>query len=309
MKGITDYIKDYLLHCRKERRLSPHSLKAYLIDLEQFEEYIIANFGIDVEMSHIDRDIIKKYIGKLNEKYAIKTVKRKMASIRGFFEYLEDEKAIELSPFVRLHVKIRETQTLPAVLTLNEVQKILSAAYSDPDSLSEFLYYRDILVLEMLFASGARVNELCNMKLRDMNHAESTIKILGKGRKERFVFFGNPELLEVLNNYRRCAKQMGFRSVYLFLNKNGKQLSTQAVRDIVSKYRNLAGIKKNITPHTFRHTFASLLLEEGVDLKFIQEFLGHSSITTTQIYVHVNEQKALRILQNKHPRQKINNKL
>ena len=160
--------------------------------------------------------------------------------------------------------------------------------------------------MELLFASGIRVQELCNIKLKDIDFVNFFVRILGKGDKERKVYFGNPAVIAAFSAYTQYKEYAGFKSEYLFLNKFGQKLSTQAVRNLISKYTRLAGIEKNVTPHVFRHTFATLLLEEGVDVKFIQEFLGHSSISTTQIYIHVSDQKGREILKNKHPRRRIN---
>lgn len=317
MNTVIDFIEPYLNRCQNEKRLSKDTVKAYRLDLYQYRDYLYEMKMKSLKPGQVTKRMIQEYIMYLNEKFAAKTVKRKIASLRGFFSYLEDEDLFDINPFLRLHLRIKEPHTLPRVMNLDDIDKILRAVYANRIELSydtydkgrghlaNFLHYRDVLVIEMLFASGVRVQELCNIKKDDMDFVNYTIKILGKGDKERKVYFGNSAVLAALAKYMQHKKIVGFNSDYLFVNKFGQKLSPQAVRNLVTKYTHIAGIDKNVTPHVFRHTFATLLLEEGVDVKFIQEFLGHSSISTTQIYLHISEQKGREILAEKHPRSKL----
>lgn len=164
---------------------------------------------------------------------------------------------------------------------------------------------RDIAVLELLFATGVRVSELCSLQYNDMRLDEGEIKIYGKGAKERFVQIANTDVLEALYSHQEVYKDIIAQAGTFFVNRLGKPLSDQSARDIVDKYSKLAGVQTHVTPHMFRHSFATLLLEEGVDIRYIQRLLGHSSIVTTQIYTHVAGRKQRDILSAKHPRNKI----
>ena len=160
-------------------------------------------------------------------------------------------------------------------------------------------------MLELLFAGGFRVSELCKLKFEDLSPDRLAIRINGKGNKERTIYLENIEVVRALNRYLAYREAVPDGNGYLFITKFDRPLSTQAVRNLVRKYSEMSGIHKNITPHVFRHSFASLLLEEGVDIKYIQDFLGHSSISTTQIYLHTTSSQKRRILSAKHPRQKL----
>lgn len=297
--------KHYLEYCLHSKRLADASLKAYQIDMVQFLEFMKNEYPDVADARKIGRNTLQHYLADLNENYRVKSVKRKIACLKGFFAFLEDECLIEENPFLRLRMRLREPVTLPTVMSLREVKKILAAVYNEKQPVSELLHLRDIAVLEMFFATGLRVHELCNLKYEDLNLRQSSVRVIGKGKKERYIYITNKEVLDALNKYCRMLKHMKQRSDYIFLNKNGVRLSTQAARNIVTKYTKLAGIRRNITPHAFRHTFATLLLEEGVDIKYIQEFLGHSSISTTQIYLHVSASSCRNIINKKHPRKKL----
>ncbi len=165
---------------------------------------------------------------------------------------------------------------------------------------------RDIAILELLFATGIRVSELCNLKMKNIGSNFSHIIVQGKGDKERVIQICNKETQLILKEYLTNFKKEILKTGYFFINRLGNSISDQSVRFMIRKYSTIAGIKKNITPHTFQHTFATLLLEAGVDLTYIQHLLGHSSIMTTQIYTHVNLVKQKQILRSKHPRKKLN---
>lgn len=164
---------------------------------------------------------------------------------------------------------------------------------------------RDIAVLELLFATGIRVAELCSLRVEDVSLSDGSLRVYGKGSKERILHVGNNDVLEAVRQYEKAFHKEIVRSGFFFINVRNAKLSEQSVRKMIEKYARLSGIAIHITPHMFRHSFATLLLEEDVDIRYIQQFLGHSSITTTQIYTHVSTSKQKRILQSKHPRNKL----
>lgn len=249
------------------------------------------------------------YISDLYQRYKPRTVKRKIASVKAFCGYLEYEDLIIENPFSRLRLKVTPPLVLPKTMPLSVIESILTAAYQAKDKAGTLgqqgSALRDIAVLELLFATGVRVSELCALPCGDVRLDEGEIKIYGKGAKERFVQIANPEVLNVLRLYRETYREAIEQAGTFFVNRSRKPLSTQSVRAIVNKYSRQAGIKNHITPHMFRHSFATLLLEEGVDIRYIQHLLGHSSIMTTQIYTHVAGKKQRDILSEKHPRNKI----
>ena len=222
---------------------------------------------------------------------------RKLCAIRNLYKFLKNSFEVDENPSDKLDSP-KKKKSLPKYLNLEEAQQLLS-------SISPPNYERDYAIITIFLNCGLRVSELEGISLKDIEQDLSKLRVVGKGNKERTVFFGNDAGFEALKRYNWIRKEMCFESDYLFVNKYGDPLSTQAARNIVKKYVNLAGLSRNITPHSFRHTFATMLLEEGVDLRFIQEFLGHSSISTTQIYLHVADKKALKLLAKKHPRKKL----
>lgn len=305
------YISEFLTHCKYEKRLNPKTLKAYDIDLTQFSLFITKHLGDPYRIDQITKEEIKNYLVYLNNRYAIKSVKRKIASAKAFFSYLEFDDKIPVSPFRKVRVQLKEPFRLPTVLDIAEVRRLFNLVYQKRDALrssSLFQYktvIRDIAVLELLFGTGIRVGELCTLKTENvyLDRTYGFIKIRGKGNKDRIIQLCNQELLQALRCYKKLFNDSN--SPYFFKNRLHNRLSPQSVRFMVRKYSAEAGIKKTITPHSFRHTFATLLLEEGVDIKYIQRILGHSSILTTQIYTHVSNQKQKEILELQHPRNRL----
>ena len=316
MKNLRAAVNEFLSYCSKGKRLARRTVEAYGYDLKSFLHYTEQKSGKKADLIYIEevsRDLIKAYIYEQNDICKTKTVKRRIACLRSFYSYLEEEESIEENPFDKLKIRIKEAVTLPECLELNEVKQILIAAYdyrnhislSISEELTEFLHARDIAILEILFATGLRVHELCSLTFQNFDLNQQAIRVVGKGQKERLLYIGSGDVMKAVRRYLACAENLRFKSEYIFLNRWGAPLSCQSVRYMVNKYANLAGIQRKVTPHTFRHTFASLLLEEGVDIKYIQEFLGHSSISTTQIYLHTSEKKKREIFAGMHPRRKL----
>lgn len=303
MQDLQNWISRYLVDCKYQKGLDLKTLKAYRIDLEQFSLLITRK---DLGLT---REGLLEYITDLHRQYKPRTVKRKIASVKAFFSYLEFEELVGENPFSRLRLKLNPPQILPRTIPLPMIEAILKAAYRARETAGTYgqqkVILRDIAVLELLFATRVRVSELCTLQYDDVRLEEGEIKIYGKGAKERFVQIANPDVLNTLCHYREVFKDSIAQAGAFFVNRSRKPLSTQSVRTIVNRYSTLADVKSHITPHMFRHSFATLLLEEGVDIRYIQQLLGHSSIVTTQIYTHVAGRKQRDILLEKHPRNKM----
>lgn len=301
---ISTHVSHYIDHCRFQKGLSPQTLKAYQIDLNQFIAFVL------VSDNGYTKENVQAYIAYLHSKYKVKSVKRKIATLKAFFNYLEFEELIDRNPFRKMQIRLHEPFLLPRTIPLSSIDAILQCAYHQKSLLKNNLYQhrstqRDIAVLELLFASGMRVSELCSLQPSSVDLANGTIKIYGKGSKERIIQIGNTAVLAALSAYYQVFSEEITKSGWFFTNRLGAQLSDQSVRLMIQKYTTIAGIEQHITPHMFRHSFATLLLEEDVDIRYIQQLLGHSSITTTQIYTHVTSRKQRDILTTKHPRNKI----
>lgn len=295
-KSTQQKITRYLLDCEYQKGLDSKTLKAYRIDLTQFAAFLAHN------KLKIDRDSIMAYIVDLHRTYKPRSIRRKIASIKAFCGYLEYEGVLKENPFAKLRLKLDPPLILPRTIPMPDIEGILSEAYKAKARSSGKTPLRDIAVLELLFATGIRVSELCALKPGNVRLAEGEIKIYGKGAKERFVQIANPTVLQALLEYQTAFASEMEESDSFFINRLGHPLSDQSVRGIVRKYAGLAGVEQHITPHMFRHSFATLLLEEDVDIRYIQRLLGHSSIVTTQIYTHVAGKKQRKILAAKHPR-------
>ncbi len=310
MISIQSSINEYLLHCRLEKRLSEKTLKAYRIDLAQFLKFIVeSEFSGDIES--INKDAIRAF---LVSRAALKpkSLKRKMASLKALFNFWEFEDKIKINPFRKMRLTIKEEKKLPDVMTISEISKILKAAYSIKDQFRENGTYsyvstiRDIVIIELLFSTGARVSEITGIKTSNINLNTGNIIIKGKGNKERLMQICNKEVLKIAKEYYLLNKEnIEKAGDFLLTNRFGNGISDQSVRRIVKRIKEKADINRRITPHIFRHSFATLLLENDVDIKYIQTLLGHSSILTTQIYTHVNTTKQRMILRTKHPREKL----
>ncbi len=303
MIEVKTLTSNYLEYCRYQKNLNCKTLKAYTIDLKQFSEFM-NNYD------ELNRASLSNYIAMLHKAYKPKSVKRKIASLKAFCSYLEYEEIIEENPFTKIKVKFQEPFILPKTIPINIIQLLLSSVYQllrkkDVSEYRRNTILRDIGVLELLFATGIRVSELCSLTDKDIDLFEGTVRIYGKGSKERIVQIGNLAVLAALKNYKNAFNDKILQAGYFFVNRLHSRLSEQSVRMMINKYVNTAGVSSHITPHMFRHSFATLLLEEDVDIRYIQKLLGHSSIVTTQIYTHVASSKQRDILTLKHPRNKI----
>ncbi len=298
----------YFEYCRNERRLTDLTLKAYTLDFRQFEKFLDnRNLSKTDPIKKLDRDFVKTYIQKLNSQYSIRSVKRKIASLKAFFNYLEYEDHIPINPFRKIKVSLPTPKDLPKTLNLKEISKILDEAYRELNNAKTdyqlFTATRNIAIIELLFATGARVSEIASLKTGDIDIDNGSIKILGKGKKERILCIGNKSVLLALRKYNALKNPTQSGKAF-FINRRGLSYSTQSIRFLLKHLTANVLPEKRVTPHMFRHSFATLLLEEGVDIKYIQSFLGHSSIVTTQIYTHVCQNKQRYILKMHHPRER-----
>ena len=279
---LEDKLAAYLEYCEYRKELDRKTLKAYRIDLRQYFEYICVD--------EPDKEKIEEYVTHLHKSYKQKTVKRKIASIKAFYNYLEETEIIAESPFRKIKVKFKETVTLPRIIPREEIEKLLNHMYqclNENDKASRKFMLRDVAVIEVFFATGARVYEISNIRDDSINLNTGLIRLMGKGGKERYVQISNTSILEVLKKYYDENEQSIKKSGYFFVNNRESRYTEQSIRLMLKKYTKQAGIERNITPHMFRHSFATYLIEEGVDVSCVQQILGHSSIKTTQIYIHI----------------------
>lgn len=301
MKTIDKAIQEYLYFCTNQRRLDEKTIRAYTNDLLQFKAFC------QEESLMVPRKTLESYVIGLHQRYKQKTVKRKIASLKAFYNYLEMEEKIEANPLRRIRMDFREEKVLPRTIPAVQVERLLKFMYSlqndkDLTPWQRKNVERDLAVVELLFATGLRISELCHLIPDRVDLEQGILCIRGKGSKERYIQIANTAVLRQVKKYRAHWSKEIQAEQFFFLNRYGKRYSEQSARKMIKKYARQAGICLNITPHMFRHTFATLLLEEDVDIRYIQKMLGHSSILTTQIYTEVASRKQMEILKTKHPR-------
>lgn len=301
MKNVKTHISEYLNYCQSQKRLDKKTLKAYRTDLGQMECQLPTDDILSVTPS-----ILELYIADLHKKYAPRTVRRKIASIKAFFRFLEQKERIDRSPFHKMEIKFREPVILPKTISLRTIETFLSTIYHQyKNAQTEYQRknaLRDAAVIETLFATGIRISELCSLTPKDVDLQDNCILIYGKGSKERKLQIGNEDVTCILQKYKNSFLVEMQACGHFFANQNQTPLSDQSVRRMINRYTSLASIELHITPHMFRHTFATSLLEADVDIRYIQKMLGHSSIHVTEIYTHVAMAKQRDILRTKHPR-------
>jgi integrase/recombinase XerD len=307
---LQEAVSQFLFHCRYEKNLSPKTLKAYSIDLRQFREYLAGHLAI-TDLPAVDKTALRAYIKTLFGPLKEKSVKRKVATLKALFHFLEREDAIAVNPFRKMDVRIKETRRLPRTIALADLKRLFKHLYRqktehpDPDSYAYRALIRDIAVLETLFSTGARVAEVCHLKDEDVDLRRGRVRILGKGGRERILQLCDEEALASLKDYRSLWEPETEDNGYFFHNRLKGRLSEQSVRTMLRRSAAGAGVGGKVTPHMLRHSVATLLLEEGVDIRFIQTMLGHTSITTTQIYTEVRDGHQRRMLAARHPRRKM----
>ena len=291
------HFQDYLTMLRVERNLSPRTLEAYQRDLKHYLSFIVDKDIIS--LSNISQMHIREYIRSLNEKgLAASSIARIFSSIRSYHKFLSAENYVNENPTLIL-TSPKAPKKLPHVLMEEEISAIINAV------VETFQYAkRDKAIIEMLYSCGLRVSELCALSLNNLYLNDDMIRIMGKGSKERLLPVGG-RAKNFLNDYLihcrpEIQKDKGSSSV--FLSRNGNPLTRAMINNILRKWSQVAGISKSVSPHTLRHSFATHLLEGGADLRFVQALLGHSDISTTQIYTHLDKHHLKEVYQTHHPR-------
>ncbi len=295
---MEEFLKEYLTILLYEKNLSENTINAYRNDINKFMEYakeICIN-----DLNNITSGHITKYFEEQRELgIDSSTTARYMSSIKSFFLYLESNNYIEKNPTEKLG-PVKKSRKLPAVLSFQEIEKILNVPNTD-----DITGLRDKAILETFYSSGLRVSELINLKINDLFFEDDVIRVLGKGAKERIVPIGSSAVKWLKEYFVRSRPHLEKKSKsqnIVFLNKRGTKLSRMWIWKIFNYYAKEAGITKEIHPHTFRHSFATHLLEGGADLRAVQEMLGHADISTTQIYTHVDRNYIKQVHRDHHPR-------
>ncbi len=304
---LREHIEKFLYYCVHQKRLSANTHRGYECDLRYFVEYLESLDPPVTKPEEVTKYVLEDYLSYLNQSLKVRTIRRKFAAIRSFFSYLEYYEILTENPMLKFRMKLRDYPSLPNTLSIDEVAKILHAVYHRPaeDDLGMRTKIRDIAIIEMLFALGLRVSELAALTLSDYQPHNHSFRILGKGSKERSAYLIDPSAQKALSNWLAYRESLHPTVPNIFINRYGGDLSPITIRWMIHKYADMAGIEHRVTPHSFRHSFASSLLEQDVDSKYIQELLGHSSIHTTQLYLHTTEEKKVELLKRAHPRKNI----
>lgn len=295
---MREQVENYIEYIRIERNYSDLTEKNYLIDLEQFENYLIAHH---LNYKNLTYKEISKYIAYLKENPKLKSasINRHLSSLRSFYTFLLNREVVTNNPF-KLVNGPKQEKKLPNYMKYSEFEEMLNTCGETP------LGIRNQALLELLLATGARIGELINIKISDIDFSNREIKVLGKGNRERICYF-NEHCHQALNNYINNSRNIllkNKKSDRLFINHVGGNLTDRGVRDILDKIIQKSSLKNKVTPHTFRHTFATMLLNEGCDLKSVQELLGHVNLSTTSIYTHLTNDRIKDIYLHTHPRSK-----
>ena len=302
LNTISNDVKKYLAFLQFEKKLSNNTITSYFNDLEFYVKYIISKFKVS-KYEQIKTKHISEYISSFSElsgdRIKASSINRFISSIKGFHKYLVINEITDRDPSKNIS-SLKSTSKLPEILSYNEIKSIINNINTSKKN-----YRRDTSIISLFYSCGLRVSELIQLNLSSIILAEDIIRVIGKGNKERLVPIGNVgkiALIDYIENERSQYSNRGNSRGLVFLSNRGTILSRKTVWDLVKKHALNAGIKKNITPHTFRHSFASHLLEGGADLRIVQELLGHSSISTTQIYTHVDKTYLKEIHKEFHPR-------
>ena len=291
-------LKEYEYEIKATASFSKHTLNAYLSDVRQYVNYLNAK---NITRPHlIDRNVVKQYLMVLRKRHSSpSTVSRKLSSIKGFHQFLVDEKMVEDNVVLSVS-RPKQQKKLPEVLSIEELERLLECAQGDT-----LLDKRNVAIIELLYGSGLRISELLALTTDMLHINQGVINVHGKGGKERMVPVGS-QAASALKTYLESARLSLSKTPtpYVFLNNRGSPLSRVGFFKILKQIAFEAEIDKTVSPHTLRHSFASHLLEGGVDLRYVQELLGHSSIATTELYTHINKQQLIAVYDAYHPHAK-----
>lgn len=298
MPTLEKLIGQFMRACNEEYRLSDNTLRAYACDLRQYDTWI-------ENRDYTSPESIRNYLSYLNREYAPATVKRKLATLHTFMSFLQEKGLLADSPFKNIRIKIKTPQRLPKIIPTQILKELFASLYdTDLEKTNDSYVLRDRAIFELLIGTGIRVSELCALNTNDIALDGRTLRILGKGNKERTMQIENEMTLQALEHYIEHAHPMPINNA-IFLNSANTRISTRTVREIINRRIQKAGITQTITPHMFRHTFATMLLENDIDIRYIQKLLGHSSLRTTEIYTHVSSAKLREIMRHNNPRNQI----
>ena len=270
---------EYRNYLTSVRKYPDNTVNSYLSDITIFKEYLSS---LKINYLKVDKDIIREYLKVLgNSNYKSSSINRILSSLKNYYEYLEYKHLIEYNPLKDLN-RPKKEKRLPNFINNNDYEEIIKKSLERTD----FIGRRNTLLLELLYSSGIRISEALNIKIKDINMGDKSIRILGKGSKMRIVYFGDyaKEYLEEYLKVRNSSLE------YLFLNKNNTLLTRRGAEYIISNLVKTSLLKKKVTPHTFRHSYATEMLNNGADIRSVQELLGHSSLSTTGIYTHVTNE-------------------
>ncbi|MCK5880137.1 MAG: tyrosine recombinase XerC [Holophagae bacterium] len=297
---MNDQAEHFLEYLRDHKNYSPHTIRNYRIDLEQFSEFMDT---FELNLQSLERADIRMFLGELKRRRLKKTsIARKLAALKSFFRFLKRTHVVDKNPAALVSSPKLE-KPLPKFLTLAEMDKLFELIETDT-----ILGLRNRVVVELFYATGMRISELVSIKMKQLDLDNQIIRVLGKGRKERIVPFGAPAgkwLKKYITTRRGFLMEKGhLAEEHLFVNKDGVGISARGIRGIVDRFLYLASDRHGLSPHALRHTFATHLLDNGADLRAIQELLGHSSLATTERYTHITHDRLLKIYRNAHPHQK-----
>lgn len=298
LKIFKDKIKDFMAYLEVEKNASGHTIRAYFGDLKQLVKFWERVCLKEPTLKDSFENVLRRFaISLFYQKISKASLARKISALRSFQEFLKSDGE-------NLNVNLKSPRLdkkLPVTLSVDEIFYLLDTVKLE--RLPTKLPYRDKAIFELIYATGVRCSEAVGITLPDIDFENKTVRIMGKGRKERIVLFGDKALTSI-NYYLKQERQQLLtdeNEMHLFLNKNGKLLTTRSIQRIFEMFRKFLNVNRNLTPHKIRHSFATHLLNEGVDLRIIQELLGHKTIATTEIYTHISNQHLAKICNEKHP--------
>nr|WP_154984226.1 tyrosine-type recombinase/integrase [Paenibacillus xylanexedens] len=300
---LNHYLRQYEIYLSVERNLSHKSIRAYLSDLNRLVIWLDSHV-----LHEVTRDNLRKYLEQLTSEQTLKdsTIKRKYICFKAFFNYLVQNGNLKESPIDGYGKKFKTARRIPKTLSVNEIEKLLNAPQEHMKQLHTIfrkrINLRNAAIIELLYVIGIRIGELVSIDIEHIDLEERTVLIFGKGRKERLLYISSEEVIQKIKSWLQVREYFEPQSEALFLNKYGHRLSIYSIEDIFSKFRDMSKVSKNSTPHYLRHSFATHLLNNGADLRSVQEILGHTNVSTTQIYTEVSVERKKDVLSRFNPR-------